>query len=98
MILFDAEDALAVSRFNQEIADFLTMAEPTVAMEIKEAADRGEFCLRWSSEKNKKVADILFSDVPRDGTNTKFSDALVHSLKEAGYSVVRGIDDWVIVW
>ena len=98
MILFDAEDALAISCFNKEIADFLAIAEPAVAMEIKEAANRGEFYLRWSSEKNKEVAEILFSNVPRDGTNTKFSDALAHSLKEAGYSVVRGIDDWGIGW
>lgn len=98
MILFEAEDALAVSRFNKEIADFLAIAEPAVIMEIKEAANRGEFYLRWSSEKNKKVADILFSNVPRDGTNTKFSEALVHSLEEAGYRVVRGIDNWSIGW
>ena len=98
MILFDAEDALAVSRFNKEIADFLKIAEPAVTMEIKEAAIRGEFYLRWSSEKNKKVADILFSNVPRDGANTKFSEALAHSLEEAGYRVVRGIDNWSIGW
>lgn len=60
MILFEAEDAIGVSRLNREIMDFLAIAEPAVTMEIKEAANRGEFGFWWSSEKNKKVADILF--------------------------------------
>lgn len=60
MNLFDAEDALAVSRFNKEIADFLKIAEPAVTMEIKEAANRGEFGFWWTSEKNKEVAKVLF--------------------------------------
>lgn len=60
MILFKAEDAIGVSRFNREIMDFLAIAELAVTMEIKEAANRGEFDLWWTSEKNKKVADILF--------------------------------------
>lgn len=100
MILFDAEDALAVSRFNKEIADFLKIAEPAVAMEIKEAANRGEFGFWWTSEKNKEVAKVLFSNVPKDGTTiTKFSDALVHSLEEAGYKINRSINDrWYIGW
>ena len=43
VILFGAEDAIGVSRLNREIMDFLTIAEPAVTMEIKEAANRGEF-------------------------------------------------------
>lgn len=65
MILFEAEDAIGVSRLNREIMDFLAIAEPAVAMEIKEAANRGEFGFWWSSEKNKKVADILFPPIKR---------------------------------
>lgn len=38
MILFEAEDAIGVSRLNREIMDFLAIAEPAVTMEIKEAA------------------------------------------------------------
>lgn len=37
MILFEAEDAIGVSRLNREIMDFLAIAEPAVTMEIKEA-------------------------------------------------------------
>ena len=99
MILFDAEDALAVSRFNKEIADFLKIAESAVTMEIEEAANRGEFGFWWTSEKNKEVAKILFSNVPKDRTISKFSDALAHSLEEAGYKINRSINDrWYIKW
>ena len=99
MILFDAEDALAVSRFNKEIADFLAIAEPAVAMEIKEAANRGEFGFWWKSEKNKKVAEILSFD-KKDccAEPNKFTDALVRSLKEAGYKIRLGSNGWYIEW
>jgi hypothetical protein len=99
MILFEAEDAIGVSRLNREIMDFLAIAEPAVAMEIKEAANRGEFSFWWSSEKNKKVADILFSD-KKDccAEPNKFTDALIHSLKEAGYKIRFGSNGWYIEW
>ena len=100
MILFEAEDALAVSRFNKEITDFLAMAEPAVAMEIKEAANRGEFGFWWSSEKNKKVDEILFSNREEKccADPNKFTDALIHSLKDAGYKVRFGSKGWYIEW
>ena len=71
MILFDAEDALAVSRFNKEIADFLAIAEPAVAMEIKEAALKGHdhFKTILSDELVKKM------------------DKMVEFLKDKGYEV-----------
>ena len=87
MILFGAEDAIGVSRLNREIMDFLAIAEPAVTMEIKEAANRGEFDFWWSSKKNKKVADILFFDKMGVEPGNKFMAALLHSLKEAGYKV-----------
>ena len=99
MVLFDAEDALAVSRFNKEIADFLAMAEPAVTMEIKEAANRGEFGFWWKSEKNKKVAEILSFDKKDCYVEpNKFTDALVRSLKEAGYRIRFGSNGWYIEW
>lgn len=98
MILFEAEDALAVSRFNKEIADFLAIAEPAVTMEIEEAANRGEFGFWWTSEKNKKVADILFPDGMSVKSDNKFSAALYHSLKEAGYKVKIYLSGWYIEW
>ena len=100
MILFDAEDALAVSRFNKEIADFLAIAEPAVAMESKEAANRGEFGFLWPSEKNKKVAEILFPNGEEKccADPNKFTDALIHSLKDAGYKVRFGSKGWYIEW
>ena len=94
MILFEAEDAIGVSRLNREIMDFLAIAEPAVTMEIKEAANRGEFGFWWSSEKNKKVADILFPDK----VDNKFAAALHHSLKEAGYKVKIYLSGWYIEW
>ena len=87
VILFGAEDAIGVSRLNREIMDFLAIAEPVVTMEIKEAANRGEFGFWWSSKENKKVADILFSDKMGAKSDNKFMAALLHSLKEAGYKV-----------
>ena len=87
MILFEAEDAIGVSRLNREIMDFLAIAEPAVTMEIKEAANRGEFGFWWSSKKNKKVANILFSDKMGVEPGNKFMAALLRSLKEAGYKV-----------
>lgn len=87
MILFGSEDAIGVSRLNREIMDFLAITEPAVTMEIKEAANRGEFGLWWTSEKNKKVADILFPDKTGVEFDSKFMAALLHSLKEAGYKV-----------
>lgn len=87
MILFEAEDAIGVSRLNREIMDFLAIAEPAVAMEIREAANHGEFGFWWSSKKNKKVANILFSDKMGVEPDNKFIAALLHSLKEAGYKV-----------
>lgn len=98
MILFEAEDALGVSRLNREIMDFLAIAEPAVTMEIKEAANRGEFGFWWSSEKNKKVADILFPDKMGVEQDNKFMAALLHSLKEAGYTVRTGYNGWYIEW
>lgn len=99
MILFEAEDAIGVSRLNREIMDFLAIAEPAVAMEIKEAANRGEFGFWWSSEKNKKVADILFPDKKDCCVEpNKFTDALIHSLKEAGYKIRFGSNGWYIEW
>ena len=98
MILFEAEDALGVSRLNREIMDFLAIAEPAVTMEIKEAANRGEFGFWWSSEKNKKVADILFPDKMGVEQDNKFMAALLHSLKEAGYKVKAGYSGWYIEW
>ena len=98
MILFEAEDALGVSRLNREIMDFLAIAEPAVTMEIKEAANRGEFGFWWSSEKNKKVADILFPDKMGVEPDNKFTAALLHSLKEAGYKVKAGYSGWYIEW
>lgn len=98
MILFDAEDALAVSRFNKEIADFLAIAEPAVTMEIEEVANRGEFGFWWTSEKNKEVADILFPDGMSVKSDNKFSVALHHSLKEAGYKVKIYLSGWYIEW
>lgn len=98
MILFEAEDAIGVSRLNREIMDFLAIAEPAVTMEIKEAANRGEFGLWWTSEKNKKVADILFPDKTGAEFDSKFMAALLHSLKEAGYEVktdcVGGLNEY----
>lgn len=87
MILFGSEDAIGVSQLNREIMDFLAIAEPAVTMKIKEAANRGEFGFWWSSKKNKKVADILFSDKIGVESDSKFMAALFHSLKEAGYKV-----------
>lgn len=75
MILFEAEEAIGVSRLNREIMDFLAIAEPAVTMEIKEAANRGEFGFWWSSKKNKKVADILFSDKMSVEPGNKFMAA-----------------------
>lgn len=98
MILFEAEDAIGVSRLNREIMDFLAIAEPTVTMEIKEVANRGEFGFWWSSEKNKKVADILFSDKMGVEVDNKFAAALHHSLKEAGYKVRTDCNGWYIEW
>lgn len=98
MILFEAEYAIGVSRLNREIMDFLAIAEPAVTMEIKEAANRGEFGFWWSSKKNKKVADILFSDKVGVGSNNKFMAALLHSLKEAGYKVKTDCNGWYIEW
>lgn len=87
MILFGSEDAIGVSQLNREIMDFLAIAELAVTMKIKEAANRGEFGFWWSSKKNKKVADILFSDKIGVEPDSKFMAALFHSLKEAGYKV-----------
>ena len=87
MILFGAEDAIGVSRLNREIMDFLAIAEPAVTMEIKEVANRGEFGFWWSSKKNKKVANILFSDKMGVEPGNKFMAALLRSLNEAGYKV-----------
>lgn len=87
MILFGSEDAIGVSQLNREIMDFLAIAEPAVTMKIKEAANRGEFGFWWSSKKNKKVADILFSDKIGVEPDSKFMAALLYSLKEAGYKV-----------
>ena len=98
MILFEAEDAIGVSRLNREIMDFLAIAEPAVTMEIKEAANRGEFGFWWSSEKNKKVADILFSDKLCVDVVNKLTAALLHSLKEAGYKVRTDCNGWYIEW
>ena len=98
MILFKAEDAIEVSRLNREIMYFLAIAEPTVTMEIKEAANRGEFGFWWSSKKNKKVADILFSDKMGVVSDDKFMTALLHSLKEAGYKVKTDCNGWYIEW
>ena len=98
MILFEAEDATGVSRLNREIMDFLAIAEPAVTMEIKEAANRGEFGFWWSSEKNKKVADILFPDGVGAEPYNKFAVALRHSLKEAGYKVRTYLNGWDIEW
>lgn len=98
MILFEAEDAIGVSRFNKEIADFLKIAEPAVTTEIKEAANRGEFGFWWSSKKNKKVADILFSDKMGVVSDNKFMAVLLHSLKEAGYKVKTDCNGWYIEW
>ena len=98
MILFEAEDAIGVSRLNREIMDFLAIAEPAVTMEIKEAANRGEFGFWWSSEKNKKVANILFSDKMGVEADDKFAAALLHSLKEAGYKVRTYLNGWHIEW
>lgn len=98
MILFEAEYAIGVSRLNREIMDFLAIVEPAVTMEIKEAANRGEFGFWWSSKKNKKVADILFSDKMGVGSNNKFMAALLHSLKEAGYKVKTDCNGWYIEW
>lgn len=98
MILFEAEDAIGVSRLNREIMDFLAIAEPAVTMEIKEAANRGEFGFWWSSKKNKKVADILFSDKMDAKSDNKFMAALLHSLKEAGYKVKTDFNGWYIEW
>ena len=98
MILFEAEDAIGVSRLNREIMDFLAIAEPAVTMEIKEAANRGEFGFWWSSKKNKKVADILFSNKMGAKSDNKFIAALLHSLKEAGYEVKTYFNGWDIEW
>ena len=98
MILFEAEYAIGVSRLNREIMDFLAIAEPAVTMEIKEAANRGEFGLWWSSKKNKNVADILFSDKMGVEVDNKFAAALHHSLKEAGYKVRIDCNGWYIEW
>lgn len=98
MILFEAEDAIGVSRLNREIMDFLAIAEPAVTMEIKEAANRGEFGFWWSSKENKKVADILFSDKMGAKSDNKFMTALLHSLKEAGYKVKTDFNGWYIEW
>ena len=98
MILFEAEDAIGVSQLNREIMDFLAIAEPAVTMEIKEAANRGEFGFWWSSKKNKKVADILFSDKMGVEPGNKFMAALLHSLKEAGYKVKTDYNGWYIGW
>lgn len=98
MILFDVEDAVEVARLNREIMDFLAIAEPAVTMEIKEAANRGEFGFWWSSEKNKKVADILFFDKMGIEVDNKFAAALLHSLKEAGYKVKTDCNGWYIEW
>lgn len=98
MILFEAEDAIGVSRLNREIMDFLAIAEPAVTMEIKEAANRGEFSLWWTSEKNKKVADILFPDKMDAKFDSKFMAALLHSLEEAGYEVKTYFNGWDIEW
>ena len=98
MILFEAEDAIGVSRLNREIMDFLAIAEPAVTMEIEEAANRGEFGFWWSSKKNKKVADILFSDKMGAKSDKKFMAALLHSLKEAGYKVKTDFNGWYIEW
>ena len=98
MILFEAEDAIEVSRLNREIMDFLAIAEPAVTMEIKEAANRGEFCLWWTSEKNKKVADILFPDKMGVKFDSKFMAAVLHSLTAAGYKVKTDCNGWYIEW
>ena len=98
MILFEAEDAIGVSRLNREIMDFLAIAEPAVTMEIKEAANRGEFGFWWSSKNNKRVADILFSDKMGAKSDNKFMAALLHSLKEAGYEVKTYFNGWDIEW
>lgn len=98
MILFDVEDAVGVARLNREIMDFLAIAEPTVTMEIKEAANRGEFGFWWSSKKNKKVADILFPDKMDIEADNKFAAALLHSLKEAGYKVKTDCNGWYVEW
>lgn len=98
MILFEAEDAIGLSRLNREIMDFLAIAEPAVTMEIREAANRGEFGFWWSSKKNKKVADILFSDKMGAKSDNKFMAALLHSLKEAGYKVKTDCSGWYIEW
>ena len=98
MILFEAEDAIGVSRLNREIMDFLAIAEPAVAMEIREAANHGEFGFWWSSKKNKKVANILFSDKMGVTVDNKFAAALHHSLKEAGYKIRIDCNGWYIEW
>lgn len=98
MILFEAEDAIGVSRLNREIMDFLAIAEPAVAMEIREAANHGEFGFWWSSKKNKKVANILFSDKMGVEPDNKLIAALLHSLKEAGYKVKTDCNGWYIEW
>ena len=98
MILFEAEDAIGVSRLNREIMDFLAIAEPAVTMEIKEAANRGEFGFWWTSEKNKKVADILFPDKMGVEIDNKFAAALHHSLKEVGYKIRIDCNGWYIEW
>lgn len=98
MILFEAEDAIGVSRLNREIMDFLAIAEPAVAMEIREAANHGEFGFWWSSKENKKVANILFSDKIGVEPDNKFIAALLHSLKEAGYKVKTDCNGWYIEW
>lgn len=98
MILFEAGDAIEVSRLNREIMDFLVIAEPAVTMEIKEAANRGEFGFWWSSEKNKKVADILFPDGVSVKPYNKFAAALLHSLKEVGYKIRTDCNGWYIEW
>lgn len=98
MILFNVEDAVEVARLNKEIMDFLAIAEPAVTMEIKEAANRGEFGFWWSSKKNKKVADILFSDKMGVEVDNKFAAALLHSLKEAGYKIRTDCNGWYIEW
>lgn len=98
MILFEAEDALGVAQLNREIMDFLAVAEPAVTMEIKEAANRGEFGFWWSSERDKKVAETLFPDKMGVEVDNKFAAALLHSLKEAGYKVKAGYSGWYIQW
>lgn len=60
MILFEAEDAIGVSRLNREIMDFLAIAEPAVTMEIKEAANRGEFGFCGQARKIKRLLIFFF--------------------------------------